>query len=162
MKDNRLLKTVVSMIFCLLLLGFAMNASAQEKKQAFTKHFKETVFDITSKAKFSVEILLDDNEYKKLGKNVVGIVIHNASDEDVEKAVISMDFRNLETGEPAKEKPVVKERGDGLYIVSDLDLKKEGRWKLSITVKKGSEEDSVQFVFPDVLKNRLPAGRYNP
>ena len=162
MKANSLFKTSASLIFCFLLFGFAMNASAQEKKQAFTKHFKETVFDITSKAKFSVEILLDDKEYKKLGKDVVGIVIHSARDEDVEKAVISIDFRNLETGEPAKEKPIVKERGDGLYIVSDLDLKKAGRWKLSVTVKKDSDEDSVQFLFPDVLKDRLPAGRYNP
>ncbi len=159
------LKTVAYLVFCLLLIGPVVDASAKEKQEAkifFTKHFNETVFDITAKAKFSIEILLDDKEYKKLGKDVIGIVIHDARDQDVEKAVISLDFRNMETGEPAKEAPVVKERGDGLYLVSNLDLKKEGRWKLAITVKKGSEEDSAQFIFPDVLRNRLPAGRYNP
>lgn len=165
MKANDLFKTIASLVFCLVLAVFLMDASSEEKreaKQAFTKHFQETVFDITSKAKFSVEILLDDKEYKKLGKDVVGIVIHNARDEDVEKAVITLDFRNLETGEPAADKPVMKERGDGLYTVSDLDLRKKGGWKLVVTVKKDSEEDSAQFLFPDVLKNPLPKGRYNP
>ncbi len=159
------LRTIAYLAVCLFHIGLVVDASAQEKQEtklAFTKHFQETVFDITGKAKFSVEILLDDKEYKKLGKDVVGIVIHDARDQDVEKAVIAINFRNLETGEYAKEKPVVKERGDGLYVVSDLNLKKEGRWKLSITVKKGSDEDRAEFVFPDVLKNPLPKGRYNP
>ncbi len=150
---------------CLLLAGFANNISALEGKDVkavFTKHFQKTIFDITGRAKFSVEILLDDREYRKLGKNLVGIVIHNSHDEDVEKAAVIIDFRNLDSGKPAEEKPVVQERGDGLYTVSNLDLKKEGRWKLTITVKKGADEDSVQFLFPDALKSFLPAGRYNP
>jgi hypothetical protein len=150
---------------CLVLAGLVTNATAQENKdakRAFTKHFKETLFDITAKAEFSIEILLDDKEYNKLGKDVVGIVIHNFHDADVEKAAIIIDFRNLETGEPTTGAPVVKEKGDGLYTVSNLDLKKEGRWKLTITVKKGTVEDSAQFLLPDGLKSRLPAGRYNP
>ncbi len=165
MKADRSFKTFVSVIFCFSLAWFVIDSLAQEKqeaKQAFTKHFQETVFDITAKAKFSVEILLDDREYKKLGKDVVGIVIHDARDQDVEKAVISLDFRNLETGKPAEETPVVKERGDGLYIVSNLDLRKKGRWKLMVMVKKSSGEDSVEFLFPDMLRNPLPKGRYNP
>ena len=153
------------LVICLLTAGSAVNVSAHEHKDlqaAFTKHFKETLFDITTKAGFSVEIVLDDREYKKLGKDVVGIVIHNSHDEDVEKAAIAIDFRNLDTGETAAEKPVVKEKGDGLYTVSGLDVHKEGRWKLTITIKKGKVEDSARFLFPDVFKDRLPPGRYNP
>jgi hypothetical protein len=165
------MKNIVSVLMsvfmgvCLLQSWSALETSAQEEremKHAFTKHFKETLFDITTKAKFSVEILLDDREYKKLGKDVIGIVIHGSRDEDVEKADIAIDFRNLDTGETAVEKPVVKEKGDGLYTVSNLDLKKDGRRQLTITIKKGKVEDSARFLFPDVLKNRLPAGRYNP
>jgi len=154
---------VSTLLVCCLLLLPAPNASAGDEKNAkpaFTKHFKETLFDITANADFSIEILLDDKEYKKLGKDVVGLVIHNSHDEDVEKAAIAIDFRNLNTGETST--PVVKERGGGLYTVSDLDLQKEGRWKLTITVKKGAVEDSARFLLPDALKNRLPAGRYNP
>jgi len=151
--------------FCYLSAGSAVTASAQEQKDvkaAFTKHFKETLFDITTKAEFSVELLLDDGEYKKLGRDVLGIVIHNARDEDVEKAVIAVDFRNLDSGDTAAGTPVVKEKGDGLYTISNIDLKREGRWRLTITIKKGKVEDSARFIFPDVLKNLLPAGRYNP
>ena len=151
--------------FCLLMTGFTPGTSAGEKREAkhsFTKHFRETLFDITTKAEFSVEILLDDREYKKLGRDVLGIVIHNSHDEDVEKAAIAIDFRNLDTGKPAVEKPVVKEKGDGLYTVSGLNVLKEGRWKLTITIKKGDAEDSVRFLFPDATKNPMPAGRYNP
>ena len=151
------------LVICLLTAGSAVNVSAHEHKDvqaAFTKHFKETLFDITTKAEFSVEIVLDDREYKKLGKDVVGIVIHNSHDEDVEKAAIAIDFRNLDTGETAISE--VKEKGDGLYTVSGLDVHKEGRWKLTITIKKGKVEDSARFLFPDVFKDRLPPGRYNP
>ena len=165
MKTNCLVLLGAFLGLCLMLTAFTPDTSAQEEKEAkhaFTKHFKETLFDITTKAEFSVEIVLDDREYKKLGKDVVGIVIHNSHDEDVEKAAVTIDFRNLDAGETATEKPVVKEKGDGLYIVSHLDLKREGRWKLTITIKKGTSKDSVQFLFPDVLKSRLPAGRYNP
>lgn len=165
------MKTIFSVLmssflgFCLLSAGYAVNVSAQEHKNvraSFTKHFKETLFDITTKAEFSVEILPDDREYKKLGKDVVGLVVHNSHDEDVEKAAIAIDFRNLDTGETATGAPVVKEKGDGLYTVSNLDLKRDGRWQLTVTIKKGKVEDSVRFLFPDVFKDRLPAGRYNP
>jgi hypothetical protein len=148
----------------LLMTGFPLPADAaqdKDEKRVFTKHFRETLFEVTEKADFSVEILLDDKEYK-IGKDVIGIVIHDARDHDVEKAAIRIDFRNLDTGQPSDQSPLVKEKGDGLYTVSNLDLKKEGRWKLTITVRKDTTEDSAQFLFPEVLNKRWPAGRYNP
>lgn len=150
--------------FSLLLTGFPWYASADQGKSGkrlFTKHFKETLFDITEKGEFSIEILLDDKEHK-IGKDVIGIVIHDARDRDVEKAAITIDVRDLDTGQPGTLTPLVKEKGDGLYTVSNLDLKREGRWKLTITVKKGALEDSAQFPFPEVLKKRWPAGKYSP
>jgi len=145
----------------LFLSGLALHVQAEPEKRIFTKHFKETLFDITKNAEFSIEILLDDKEYK-IGKNVIGIVVHNARDQDVEKATISIDFRNSDTGRPTTQTPVVKEKGEGLYIVSGLDLKKEGHGKLTIKVKKDGVEDSVQFLLPDALKTLHPAGKYSP
>ena len=148
----------------ILLTGLALHVQAEPEKSTkriFTKHFQETLFDISKNAEFSIEILLDDKEYK-IGKNVIGIVLHNARDKDVEKAAISIDFRNSDTSRPAAQTPVVKEKGEGLYIVSDLDLKKEGRWRLTVKVKKDGIEDSVQFLLPDVLKTLHPAGKYSP
>jgi hypothetical protein len=144
----------------LLLIWAAPFAHAGEKR-VFTKHFEETLFDVTKNAEYSVEILLDAKEYD-IGKDVIGIVIHNAKDHDVEKAAIDIDFRDLETGQPAPGKPVLNEKGGGLYTLSGLDLQREGRWKLTVTVEKDGLKDSVEFLFPEVLKKKWPAGRYNP
>lgn len=159
------LSGIVTMLLGLCLLAggasYAYGDIGESGKRTFTKHFKGSLFDISSKANYSVEILLDEKEYP-IGKDVVGIVIHNANDEDVTGAEISVDYRNPDTGENLSPLLDIKEKGGGLYTVAHLDLAKEGRRKLTIRVKKGSIEDSVQFVFPDAVKNLLPAGRYSP
>jgi len=65
----------------ILLTGLALHVQAEPEKSTkriFTKHFQETLFDISKNAEFSIEILLDDKEYK-IGKNVIGIVLHKPS-----------------------------------------------------------------------------------
>ncbi len=148
---------------CLLVGGasYAYGDAEESGKKTFTKHFNGSLFDITAKANYSIEILLDDKEYP-IGKNVAGIVIHNANDEDVAGAEITIDYRDLDTGENVNPAPDIKEKGEGLYTVAHLDLAKEGRRTLTVRVKKGSVEDSAQFVFPDALKSLLPTGRYSP
>lgn len=56
----------------------------------------------------------------------------------------------------------VTDRKNGLYIVSGLDLQRDGKWELNIKVKKNGIEDFVKFIFPDALKARVPKGRYSP
>jgi len=120
----------------------------------FTKHFKETYFALTEKKEFSVEVLPDEKEYK-IGKDVVGIVVHNNHDEDVEGATVTVI-----TGEGVQ--PLAaKEKGGGLYIVSKLDLKKEGAWRLEVRIKKDSVTDRAVFEFPGVTKKLLPPGKYH-
>jgi hypothetical protein len=165
------MKTVISygvtgLVMVLVLLALNPPAAAHEHgfaeggKPLFTKHFQNTVFDITEHAQYSVEILLDDKEYK-IGKNVVGIVIHNARDEDVRGAELSFVLKDPVTGKNSAVTPVVTDKGNGLYIVSGLDLGKKGKWELAITVKKGRTEDRVKFVFPDAVNARVPKGRYS-
>jgi hypothetical protein len=151
-------------MLCILVVFalFVPSAPEASEKVLFTKHFQKTLFDVTAHAAYSVEILLDDSEYKKLGKNVVGIVIHDAHDSDVEKAELSIAHRNLLTSEKAPGVVEIREKGDGLYIVSGLDLMREGKWELLVTVKKNGVEDSVKFLFPDALKERVAKGRYSP
>lgn len=141
--------------------GVHDEGSSPGKKRLFTKHFEETLFDITEHSAYSIEILLDETEYK-IGKDVVGIVVHNKDDGDVEGAEIVLIHRNIENGEQAPGAVRIKEKGGGLYIASGLDLERDGRWELSITVKKSGEEDEVKFIFPDALKDRHPKGRYSP
>ena len=130
-------------------------------KRIFTKHFNKTLFDITSHADYSVEVLLDDSEYP-IGKNVVGIVVHDAHDADVKGAELVIGLKNIATDQVSAGPFKIQDKKNGLYIVSGLDLRKEGRWELSITVKKGGVSDGVKFILPDALKERVPKGRYSP
>ncbi len=145
---------------------FAVGPAAQGEsgtavKKIFTKHFQETLFDVTEHASFSVEVLLDDKEYK-IGSRTIGIVVHNALDEDVKGAEIIVTHKNLSAGENAPGKLTIEDQGNGLYLVTGLDLQRNGRWELAISVRKGGLEDRVKFVLPDALKERVPKGRYSP
>ena len=157
------ISTVVSLLFVfgLLAAGHAEEGHDHGKKKIFTKHFQNTLFDIAEYGAYSVEVLLDDSEYK-IGKGVVGIVVHGEKDTDVAGAKLTITHKNLETGEPAPGPLTISDKGDGLYIISGLDLQRVGRWELFINVRKGDIEDSVKFIFPDVLKERHPKGPYSP
>lgn len=152
---------MVLFIFAQVPAGVHDEGSAPGKKRIFTKHFQETLFDISEHGTYSIEILLDETEYK-IGKGVIGIVVHNKDDGDVEGAEIVLIHRSIENGGQAPGAVQIKEKGGGLYIVSGLNLKRDGRWELSITVKKSGEQDEVKFIFPDALKDRHPKGRYSP
>jgi len=155
---------VVSLLFVfgLYTAGHAHEDHSPGKKKLFTKHFQNTLFDITEHGSYSIEVLLDDSEYK-IGKNVVGIVVHGDNDSDVIGAKLTIANKNLATGEPVPSSLTITDKENGLYIISGLNLQREGRWELSVTVRKGEVEDSVKFLFPDVLKEeRHPKGRYSP
>lgn len=150
------MKTIFFIIILNLIYPYLAVAHVEHaaKKGIFTKHFDESLFKITEKGLFSVEILPDEKEYK-IGKDVVGIVIHDENDRDVEGAVISITLEGI-----AHKSFVVREKGDGLYTISNLDLRGEGYWKLKVKVKKKKIEDEAIFVFPDTLKYHMPAGKY--
>jgi hypothetical protein len=140
---------------------YAHENQAAGGKKTFTKHFQETLFDITEHAAFSVEVLLDDREYK-IGKGVVGIVIHDDKDSDVKGAGITVVQKNLDTGESVPETITITDKDNGLYILSGLNLERQGRRELSISIKKGNVRDSVTFILPDALKKHYPKGKYTP
>lgn len=131
------------------------------EKVLFTKHFQDSLFDVTEHAMYSLEILLDDSEYK-IGKDVIGIVVHDKKDEDVVGAELAIVQKDLASGRTESGKLAVTDKQNGLYIVSGIDLKRDGKWELLITVRKAGIEDSVKFVFPDALKDRPAKGKYSP
>jgi hypothetical protein len=151
------------LIFCMLFTvpAFAHDNHGPHEKKIFTKHFDRTLFNITEHAAFSVEILLDDSEYP-IGKGVVGIVLHNAKDSDVKGARITLALKNMETGQSVPGAPTITDKGNGLYIVSGLNLRRQGRWELAVTVSKDNVEDSVRFDLPAALMKLYPKGRYSP
>lgn len=90
------------------------------------------------------------------------MVIHGEKDSDVIGAKLTIVHKNIETGEPAPGPFTIADKENGLYIISGLNLQRDGRWELSVNVRKSDVEDSVKFLFPDVLKERHPKGPYSP
>ena len=158
-----LMSAVVSLVFVfgLLTTGYAHEGHDPGKKKIFTKHFQNTLFDIAEHGAYSVEVLLDDSEYK-IGRDAVGMVVHGEKDSDVIGAKLTIVHKNLDTDEAAPESLTITDKENGLYIISGLNLQREGRWELSVKVRKDSVVDSVKFIFPDVLKERHPKGPYSP
>ncbi|MGC2061972.1 MAG: FixH family protein [Thermodesulfovibrionales bacterium] len=156
MKSIRICLLAVFFV-CLVFRASPCNAhdnGGSTKKHSFTKHFKETFFAITGKAEFSIEILPDEKEYK-IGRNMVGIVVHNKHDEDVEGADLTVTVEGMAEG------ITVKEKGGGLYLASNLDLQRQGTWKLVIQVRNKSVADSAAFMFPAIASKFLPPGQYS-
>ncbi len=162
------MKNILSPVIAALVFGLlaapptrAHDDQGPGAKKIFTKHFQETLFDITRHAAFSVEVLLDDKEYK-IGQGVIGIVLHDDKDADVIGARLSLTLKNLGDGSSGGGPVSIADKGNGLYLVSGLNLQREGRWELSVTARKDGTEDSVSFILPDALKKRYPKGPYSP
>jgi len=148
-------KTIVTGLAILTFFAISYGHSGKhDGSSKITKHFNDTLFAVSEKGQVSVEVLLDEKEYK-IGKDVIGIVIHDSHDEDVEDANLIVTVTGI--AEPLK----VREKGSGLYLAPSVNLPKEGTWKLSIAVIKKKIEDRAIFAFPEVLKHRVPAGKYD-
>lgn len=145
---------LVSVMVCICSSLTYGHSDKHEGNAKITKHFNDTLFAVSEKGQMSIEVLLDEKEYK-IGKDVIGFVIHDSHDEDVEDAKVIVTVTGI--AEPLK----VKEKGDGLYLVPSSSLPKEGAWKLSISVKKKKIEDEAVFAFPDMLNKKMPAGKYS-
>jgi hypothetical protein len=142
-------------------MAFANGDHGKEGNAKFTKHFNKSLFQVGEGRVFSIEILPDESEYK-IGKNVVGIAVHDEKDRDVTGAKISIALKDRQTGQPAPGAARVREKGGGLYLVSGLELKQEGRFELEVTAKKGTKEDSAVFLLPEAWDDVRPKGKYSP
>ncbi len=144
---------VIVMVFISAVIADA-HSGPHEGNAKFTKHFNGTLFAISGKRQVSIEVLLDEKEHK-IGSDVIGIVVHDSQDEDVEDAKLTVIATGM--AEPLK----VREKGGGLYLVPKAGLPQEETWKLGISVKKKKIDDGAEFSFPEVLKTKLPKGKYD-
>jgi len=143
MKSNFLV--VAAVLF--LLIGCTANALHPESgKTKFTKHFGDSLFKITEKELFSVEIVTDKKEFK-IDKTAAGIIIHDRKDRDVENADIKVILWISKNRQGSEETMKVGEKGNGLYVIEKLNLLMGGNWELRVKIKKGAIEDSVTFHF---------------
>jgi len=129
-------------------MGFTAETS-QPGTAPHTKHYEQSLFKMTEKGLFSVEMVIKGKELK-VGVNTLDMIVHDKNDKDVVGAEITVVPWMPEMGHGVFEKPVVKERGGGLYSVEDIILIMGGRWELRIKIGKGRVQDTVTFDFPDV------------
>ena len=121
--------SIVAFIAIAILAAYVSAHREADEKDKFTKHFTGSIFRITENGEFSIELIPDEKEYK-IGKDVIGIVVHDKHDGDVENADIEISYEGM------SESPIIKEKGEGLYIIKKLDLKREGHWSFQMTIKK--------------------------
>jgi hypothetical protein len=115
----------------------------------FTQHYANSIFKVTEKGRYSVEMIIIGNELKT-GMNAVDVIVHDEDDADVMSAEITVTPWMPEMGHGVKEVPKVFERGGGLYSIENVEISMPGLWELRLKIKKGKVKDKVVFEFPDV------------
>ncbi len=151
-----MVKRIVVVFLMLFTAGCAARDPQVHKHDKFTKHYEESLFEVTKDGLFSVEMVIKDHELRT-GVNMLDLVIHDRNDRDVTGGVITVTPWMPDMGHGVFDKPVVTERGGGLYTVENIILTMSGYWQLKVDIKWGDTvvtADSVVFEFPDVKVDR--------
>jgi len=114
-----------------------------------TKHFDDSLTKLTDNNLFSLELVIPD-EHLKMGVNTVEIIVHHSTGGDVAQADVTVTPWMPSMGHGVMEKPVVMERGGGLYSVENVVLSMTGHWQLQVKVAKDDKTDEAVFDFPEV------------
>jgi len=114
-----------------------------------TQHYEDSIFKVTENGEFSVEVLLPDKKVE-MGVNRVDLIIHNREDQDVAGARITVEPWMPSMGHGVMERPVVSEKGGGLYNVSNVIFSMTGDWELRIEISSESTTDTVKIPMPGI------------
>ncbi len=119
-----------------------------------------SLFKKTKKELLGIEMIIQGKELR-MGVNQMDLIVHDRAGKDVVGAEITVIPWMPEMGHGVSEKPVVTERGGGLYRVENIILVMTGHWELKIAVKKNAMKDTVVFDFQDVKALKVAtAGKY--
>lgn len=145
-------------ILGILILGMASWAGCATTQTAhddggvhapMTQHYEGSIFKVTESGEFSVEVLLPD-EKVEMGVNRVDLIIHNKYDQDVTSARITVTPWMPSMGHGVMEKPVLNEKGGGLYNVTNVVFSMTGDWELRLEITSGSTTDTVKIPMPPI------------
>ncbi len=114
-----------------------------------TQHFDDSLTKLTDNKMYSLELVIPEKQLK-MGVNTVEIIVHHATGGDVAQAAVTVTPWMPSMGHGVMQKPVVTERGGGLYSIENVVLSMTGHWQLQVTVAKDDKEDSAVFDFPEV------------
>ncbi len=143
----------ITLVLCLIVSACA-GAVSQEKPTHLHPHYEGSLFKITDKGYYSVELLVKDGHYS-VGSNTLDLIVHKdvEGNRDVENAIIKVVPWMPMMGHGVNEEPVITERGAGLYSAENVVANMEGPWELKIDIQGEVGRDTVTFEFPDV---RMP------
>jgi hypothetical protein len=136
----------------IMLAGYATSETAHGEGDAhapMTKHYGDTLFKVTDNGEYSVEVLLPDQKVE-MGVNKVDIIIHDKNDRDVPGADITVTPWMPSMDHGVMEKPVINEKGGGLYSVSNVVFSMTGEWELRLRISVGSTTDTVAIALPPI------------
>jgi len=126
-----------------------MTEGREHEDVKMTKHFDDSLTKMTDNNLFSLELVIPDKDLK-MGVNEVEIIVHHATGGDVAQAQLTVTPWMPDMGHGVLQKPIVMERGGGLYSVENVVLSMTGHWQLKIKVAKDNNEDEAVFDFPEV------------
>ena len=114
-----------------------------------TKRFADSLAKQTDNNLYSLEMVIPA-KHLQMGVNNVEIIVHDAAGSDVTQAELTATPWMPDKDRGVMQKPVVTERGDGLYSIENIVLSMTGHWQLRVNVVKDDKEDSAVFDFPEV------------
>ena len=127
----------------------AMSEEAGHGEMKVTKHYEDSMTKVTDNKLYSLEMVIPHQQLM-MGVNNVEIIVHDTSDGDVAQADVTVTPWMPSMGHGVMQKPVVTERGGGVYSIENIVLTMTGHWQLQVKVAKDGKEDTAVFDFPEV------------
>jgi hypothetical protein len=114
-----------------------------------TKHFDDSLTKLTDNNLYSLELVVPGKNLM-MGVNTIEMIVHHATGGDVAQADLMVTPWMPSMGHGVMQKPVITERGGGLYSIDNVVLSMTGHWQMQVKVAKDSKEDTAVFDFPEV------------
>jgi len=149
------MRRLIAVVACLMVSACSGTVTRPEPTHLHP-HYEGSLFKITDKKLYSVEILLKDAPFH-VGANTMDIIVHKdvEGNRDVENAVLQVTPWMPLMGHGVRQEPVITERGAGLYTAENVVAIMDGYWELRVDIQGDVGRDTVVFEFPDV---RRPEG----
>jgi hypothetical protein len=140
-------------VFCLI-AGHTADASdnlrgAEKQHSLPERNPSSSLFAKTENGLFGIEIAIKEGGLK-VGGNRLEIALQDKDGRGVNGASLRVIPSIYRHGESTLARPVVREKGGGVYNVENVYIEIPGHWVLEVVVKKNGREDKAVFDFPAV------------
>jgi len=126
-----------------------MSGSHGHGEAKITKHFDDSLTKLTDNKMYSLELVIPEKQLH-MGVNTVEIIVHHATGGDVPQAEVTVTPWMPSMGHGVMQKPVITERGGGLYSADNVVLSMTGHWQLQVKIAADNKEDTAVFDFSEV------------